>query len=125
MTRGARRTAKLTTVSIRKATPHFLGQNPTYKWTVGGVPLTGTSGDVSVSVPADIPQPGDLTLNLGYQNTTISYLFTDPLTVQLTGHGAFDYGITVQVEADTTTGFVATDSAMALFTNYSVQMQGG
>lgn len=104
------------------ATPHFLGQNPSYKWTLGGVLLTGTSGEVALSVAAAIPEPGDLTMNLGFQNTTVSYLFTNSLTVPLTGQGAFNYGVTVQVEADTTTGFVATDSAMAVFTNHTIQM---
>ncbi len=108
-----------------KATPYFMGANPTFKWTVEGVPATATKGTLSLNVGASIPQPGDLTLNLGVQPTTVSYMFLDPMTLQLTGEGAFNYSVNVAVECDSKTNFAATDNLFVSFTNHTIQMGDG
>jgi hypothetical protein len=107
------------------ATPHFMGPDPTFKWTVGGIPIVASSGDLTLGVGATIPQPGGFSLTLATQQTTVSYLLDDPTTLQLTGHGAFNYSLKVTVECDSDTGFVATDEQIVEFTNYTITMLDG
>ncbi len=107
------------------ATPHFMGQNPAFKWSVEGQPITAASGDLTVNVGAVIPQPGDLTLNLGVQTTKVSYVLVDPANLQLTGHGAFNYSVKVSVECDSDTNFAETAEYIAEFTNHTIAMGGG
>jgi hypothetical protein len=109
-----------------QATPHLMGSDPSIEWTVGGLPLTDTKGTLTLEVPATIPQPGDLpgkdTVSLGMQTTTVDYEFTNPTTIQLTGHGDFDYAVDVAVEYTSLGGFTASDNLFAVFTNHLIEM---
>lgn len=109
-------------VFVLTATPFFMGSNPVFKWSVAGVPITGTNGDLALTVGATIPQPGDLTLSLGMKPTTVSYVLVNDRTLQLTGHGDFNYSANVTVECDSQTKFAAQDGLMLDFVNHTVTM---
>lgn len=108
------------------ATAHLMGTAPKFTWTIEGNVLAATGGTINVSVPATIPQPGDLpghdTGNLGIQSTTVDYAFTDPTTLVLTGHGAFNYSVNIAVQCRSLTGFVTSDNLFATFANCVINM---
>lgn len=108
------------TVTI-SATPSLMGVAPEFFWTVEGNQLTSSSGDLPVQVGATIPQPGGLTLNLGIQPTTVSYVLNNP-TLILTGHDAFNYSVKVRVQCKSQSGFTASDEILVTFTNHTIQM---
>jgi hypothetical protein len=91
-------------------------------------PYTESTDEEQVTLTATphfMPQPGDLITSLGVQTTKVSYGLVDPKTLQLTGHGAFNYGVKVTVECDSDENFVATAEYIVGFTNHTIAMGGG
>lgn len=110
------------------ATATLMGSDPSFTWSVAGNQLTGSSGTLTVTVPATIPQPGDLpgkdTASLGMQTTTVDYQVKSPTELVLVGHGGFDYSVDVAVQCTSLGGFVSSDNLFAPFTNHVMQMGG-
>lgn len=110
------------------ATATLMGSDPSFTWSVAGNLLTGSSGTLTVTVPATIPQPGDLpgkdTVGLGMQTTTVDYQVKSPTELVLVGHGGFDYSVDVAVQCTSLGGFVSSDNLFASFTNRVMDMGG-